>query len=121
MLKSTSYRTFIIRAVHVFRFLIAALVLAIFLPKLLSVPAKEIWPALFLWSQNPTGFVVVFTVGFIISLKWPVSGNIILLAGALLYFVINPKSHMFSLVFLLPVVMMAVLGLLIAKKRGTPN
>lgn len=53
------------------RWVIAGALFIIFIPKLASSPIEKIVTALFQWTDDPTGFVIVFFAGFITALKWP--------------------------------------------------
>ncbi len=94
--------------------LITIFMLSAFGPKLFgTVDHLSLMPGdLMNWYDNPTGFFVTYLIGYIIVWFRPLLGACIIAFGALLFFIINPTNIMFFLIFILPVLCVALLYLI---------
>ncbi len=94
--------------------LITLLLLFAFAPKLFgsmdslgSIPGD-----IMNWYDNPTGFFILYLVGYIIVWLRPLWGACVMAFAALLFLAINPTNIPFLVLFLLPVLSVAVLYLI---------
>ena len=94
--------------------LITLLLLFAFAPKLFgswdtigSIPS-----GIMNWYDNPTGFFITYIIGYIIVWFRPLWGACVMGFGVLLFFAINATNIPFLVLFLLPVLSVAVLYLI---------
>ncbi len=95
----------------IYGILIAIFLLCLFGPKVFgSSDVLSKFPGSVInWNDNPTGFFLTFLIGYIIIWWKPLWGSLIIIAGALMFFIFNPHIVKFSLFILLPTVLVSVL------------
>ena len=95
----------------IYGILITLCLLGLFGPKLIGSIDKINIARIFNWDDNPTGFILTYTLGYIIIWWKPLWGSLIVIAGVALFFIFNPHNVMFSEMILLPTVLVSVLYL----------
>ena len=96
---------------RIYGILITIYLLGLFGPKLIGSIDQINIARIFNWDDNPTGFILTYTLGYIIIWWKPLWGSLIIFAGAALFFIFNSSNVMFSEMFLIPTVLVSVLYL----------